>query len=164
MLAGEERGRGDDRDLHAGHGGDEGGAQRHLGLAEADVAADEAVHGLAGFEVLEHVGDGGELVVGLGVGEAGAELLPGVVVGRREDGALAQRALGGDADQPLRHVADARLEPRLLRLPGAAAEAVEQALLVAVAGEELDVLDRQVELVAAGVFEARGTRAARPWR
>ena len=164
VLAGEERGGGDDRDLHAGHGGDEGGAQRDLGLAEADVAADEAVHGLAGFEVLEHVVDGGELVVGLGVGEAGAEFFPGVVVGGREDGALAERALGGDADEAFRHVADAGLEARLLRLPGAAAEAVEQALLVAVAGEELDVLDRQVELVAAGVFERAGTRAGRPWR
>ena len=154
VLAGEERGGGDDGDLHAGHGGDEGGAQRDLGLAEADVAADEAVHGLAGFEVLEDVGDGGELVVGLGIGEAGAELLPGVVVGRREDGALPERALGGDADEALGHVADAALEAGLLRLPGAAAEPVEQALLVAVAGEELDVLDRQVELVAAGVFES----------
>ena len=45
------------------------------------------------------------------------------------------------------------LSLRLLRLPGAAAELVEQALLVAVARQELDVLDRQVEPVAAGVFE-----------
>ena len=48
MLAREQRGRHDDRHLHAVHGGDEGGAQRHLGLAEADVAADQPVHRPAG--------------------------------------------------------------------------------------------------------------------
>ena len=155
VLAGEQRRRRDHRDLHAGGRGDVGGAERHLGLAEADVAADQAVHRAARFHVAEHVGDGAQLVLGLGIGEAGAELLPGVVVGRGQDRALAQLALGGEADQPVRHVADARLEPRLLRLPGAAAEAVEQAFLVAVAREQLDVLDRQVQLVAAGVFEAQ---------
>ncbi len=44
VLAGEQRGRHHDRDLLAVHGGDEGGAQRHFGLAEADVAADQPVH------------------------------------------------------------------------------------------------------------------------
>ena len=47
MLAGEQGRRADDRDLHARHGGDERGAQRDLGLAEADVAADQPVHRLA---------------------------------------------------------------------------------------------------------------------
>ena len=44
VLAGEERRRHDDGDLLAAHRGDEGGAERDLGLAEADVAADQAVH------------------------------------------------------------------------------------------------------------------------
>ena len=44
MLAGEQRGGGDDRHLLPGHGGDEGGAQGDLGLAETDIAADQAVH------------------------------------------------------------------------------------------------------------------------
>ena len=34
--------------------GDEGGPQRHLGLAEADVAAHQPVHGLAGGQVVQH--------------------------------------------------------------------------------------------------------------
>jgi hypothetical protein len=76
MLAGEQRGRHHDGDLRAGHGGDEGGAQRDLGLAEADIAADQPVHRLAGGEILQHVGDGAGLVLGLGEGEAGAELVP----------------------------------------------------------------------------------------
>ena len=60
----------------------EGGAQRDLGLAEADIAADQAVHRPAGGQVLQHVGDGARLVLGLGEGEAGAELVPGAL-GRR---------------------------------------------------------------------------------
>ena len=49
-----EQGRGDDdRRLLAVDGGGEGGAQRDLGLAEADVAADEPVHRPAGREIVE---------------------------------------------------------------------------------------------------------------
>ena len=54
VLARQQRGRHHDRHLLAAHGRDEGGAQRHLGLAEADVAADQPVHRLAGAEVVEH--------------------------------------------------------------------------------------------------------------
>ena len=153
VLAGEQRGRRDHRHLIARRRRDVGGAQRDLGLAEADVAADQPVHRPARLHVAEHVGDGVQLVLGLGIGEAGAELLPGVVVLRLQHRALAQRAFGGDADQPVGHVADPRLQPGLLRLPRPAAEPVEQALLVAVARQELDVLDRQVEPVAAGVLQ-----------
>ena len=44
MLPRQQRGRHHDRDLRARHRGDEGGAQRDLGLAEADIAADQPVH------------------------------------------------------------------------------------------------------------------------
>ena len=47
VLLGEQRGRHEHRDLLAAGDGDERGAQRDLGLAEADVAADQAVHRLA---------------------------------------------------------------------------------------------------------------------
>jgi len=61
------------RDLLTGLHGDERGAQRDLGLAESDVAADHAVHGFVGFEVAQHLIDGGGLVGGLLEGEAGLE-------------------------------------------------------------------------------------------
>jgi hypothetical protein len=51
VLLGQQGGRHQHRDLLAGAGGDEGGAHRDLGLAEADVAADHAVHRLAAAEV-----------------------------------------------------------------------------------------------------------------
>ena len=82
VLARQQRRRHHDGDLLAVHGGDEGGAQRHLGLAEADVAADQPVHRPAGIEIVEHRGNRGELIVGLLVGKAGAEL----VVEARGDG------------------------------------------------------------------------------
>ena len=64
-------------------------------------------------------------------------------------------ALGGDADQRAGHLAHALLQPRLARLPGDAAELVELrfGVLRAVARQKLDVLDRQEQLVAAGIME-----------
>ena len=154
VLAGEQRGGDDDGDLLAVHGGDEGGAQRHLRLAEADVAADQPVHGAAGDEVVDGGVDRRHLVVGLLVGEAGGELV-GEAGGRRQLGRLAHEPRGGRLDELVRHVADALLQPRLAVLPADAAELVEIGLraLRAVAGEELDVFHRQEQPVVAGIDE-----------
>jgi hypothetical protein len=163
VLAREQRGRHHDGDLLAVHCRDEGGAQRHFGLAEADIAAHQPVHRLAGAEIVEHRVDDGLLILGLVVGEAGAELLIHAVrhgQARR----LAQQPRGGDLDQLARHLADAVSSARLARLPAGAAEPVElhAGLLRAVAREQLDVLDRQIELGALGIvqLEAVVRRAA----
>ena len=94
------------------------------------------------------------LVVGLVIREAGAELVIGALLGD-EPRRLAQLALGRDLDQLARHLADALLHARLAGLPGAAAEPVEldRGLLRAVARQQLDVLDRQEQLVVAGVVD-----------
>ena len=164
VLAREQRGRHHDRDLLAVHHRVEGRAQRHLGLAEADVAADQPVHRAAGGEIVERRVDRGLLVFGLLIGKAGGEF----VVGAGRDGQLrrlAQLAFGGDLDQLVGDLADAVLQPRLARLPAGAAEPVEldAGVLGAVARQQLDVLHRQVELGAAGVvdFEAIVRRARR---
>ena len=73
MLAREQRRRHDDRDLLALDGGGEGGAQRDLRLAEADIAADEPVHRPPGRHVVENRLDGGELILRLVIGKAGAK-------------------------------------------------------------------------------------------
>ena len=65
VLFGEQRRRHEHRDLIAGLHGDERRAQRDLGLAEADVAADDAVHRPRAGQVVEHAIDGGLLVLGL---------------------------------------------------------------------------------------------------
>ena len=106
--------------------------------------------------------DGGKLIVGLVIGEAGAKF---VVEPRRdrEPRRFAQQPLGGDFDQLAGDFADAVLHPRLALLPGAAAEPIEldAGPFGAVARQQLDILDRQEQLVAAGImdFEAVMRRA-----
>src|SRR3546814_4668613 len=150
-LAGEEGGWANGRDLHAGHRGDEGGGQGHLGLAEANVAADEAVHRAAGTQIADDLADGAVLVVGLLIGEAIDEGgVAGVGLG---DSAGTQGALGRRLDELARDLADALLHPRLATLPGFAAQLVERdaVALAAITGEDVDILDRHVELVAARI-------------
>ncbi len=79
-------------------------------------------------------------------------------------GALAQQAFGGDPDQPVGDLADALLQPRLLGLPRAAAQPVQQPLFMAVAGQQFDVFDRQVKPVAAGIFQRDAFVLRRPSR
>ena len=153
MLARQQRGRHHHGDLLAVDGGDEGRAQRHFGLAEADIAAHQPVHRAAGAEILDGGLDRGELVVGFLVGKAGAEL----VIGAGPDAQprrIAQLPLGRDLDQLARDLADAALHARLARLPAAAAEPVEFDIGVigAVARQQVDVLDRQEQLGAFGVM------------
>ena len=77
VLAGEKRGRHDDRDLPPAHGDDEGGAQGDLGLAEADVPAHQPIHDAARGQVIEHGIDGGKLILGFLIGEARAKFVVG---------------------------------------------------------------------------------------
>jgi hypothetical protein len=164
MLAGEQRRRHDDGDLHTVHRGDEGRPQRHLGLAEADVAANKAVHRPAGTKVFAHGMDGIRLVVGLVIREAGRELVVDALR-RGEHRRVAHQPRGGDLDEAAGHVEQAFLQLGLARLPGDAAELVEQCIraLAAVAREQVDVFDRQEEfrIVRIDEFEAGMRRAGR---
>ena len=162
MLARQQRRRHDDRHLLAVHRGDEGGAQRHLRLAEADIAAHQAVHRPAAARS-SSTASIAPLVLGLVVGKAGGEFVVDPLRrGQHRRGA--HRALGRDLDEFARHLAHALLQPGLARLPADAAELVECARLFrAVARQQLDILDRQEQLVAAGIldFEAIVRRARR---
>lgn len=62
MLLGQQGGGAQQRDLLAVGHGQEGGAQRDLGLAEAHVAAYQPVHGAARGHVHDDGLDGGRLV------------------------------------------------------------------------------------------------------
>ena len=149
VLARQKRRRHHDSDLTARHCHDEGGAQRNFRLAEPDIAADEAIHRPALGEILDHIGDGAFLILGLGIGEAGTEFV--VDPDRRLDrGHLLHRARGRDADELGGHLAHARLHARLAALPAGAAEPVElnARIFRAVARQKLDVLDRKEELAA----------------
>jgi hypothetical protein len=80
VLLREDGGRAEDERLLPVQRGGEGGADGDLGLAEADVAADEAIHRPARLEILLHRLDRLPLVVGLAVGERGFEPLEPVLV------------------------------------------------------------------------------------
>ena len=149
MLAREQGSRADERDLHPRHRCDESGAQRDLGLAEADVAADEPVHRFARRHVGKHIADRAVLIVGFLIGEAVGEGGIGGVGGKRF--ARAQGALRRGREQFARNLADAVLHPRLAALPCFAAELVEPdaVTLAAVARKDVEIFDGDVELVAA---------------
>ena len=94
------------------------------------------------------------LVLGLVVGEAGAEL--GVeAVGRSQLRRRAGGARGGDLDETGGHLQHAFAHPRLAFLPRGAAESVELNLCVlgAVARQQLQVLDGKVEFDVVGVVQ-----------
>ena len=93
------------------------------------------------------------LVVGFFVGEAVDEC--GVARVGFGDHAGAGGAQRCDLDQLSGDLADPLLHPRLAPLPRFAAKAVERdAFAVAsVAAQKLDILDRDIELVAARIFE-----------
>ena len=154
MLARQQRRRHHYRHLLAGHDGDEGDAQRHFGLAEPHIAADQPVHGPALHEIGQHRIDGRKLVLGLLIGKARAELVE-QAFRRRDDLAGPQFARRGGADQPLGDLAHPFLELGLARLPGPATQPVELGarLIGAIARQQFDVFHRQEQPVAAVIGE-----------
>ena len=133
----------------------ERGAHRDLGLAEADVAADQAVHRAAAREVGEHLVDRALLVGRLLEREARLELAQ---ADRRaaERAPLLQLARRVDLEQLARHREDRLVRLRLDALPRRAAELVEpraRRLRADVVLDEVDAVDREIEPVAARVLE-----------
>ena len=155
VLLCQQRRRHEHRDLLAALHGDERRAQRDLGLAEADVAADHAVHRLARAQVLDHGLDGVQLVDGLLEREAGLERTHLLVV-HLEGVAFACSAAGVDVEQLRRRVTNLRRGARARLRPLVAAELVQRRGLrgrAGIAADAFERLDRHVQLVALGVFE-----------
>ena len=114
----------------------------------------QPVHRLARAKVLDHVADRPVLIVGFLIGEAVDESGIARDIGFG-DGGRAQRAGGGGLEQLARDFADPLLHLRLAPLPGLAAQPVEAYAVGfrAVAGQDLQILDRHIELVAARIFQ-----------
>ena len=91
VLLGEDRRRHQHHHLLAVGGGLDRGAQGDLGLAEADVAADQPVHRLLGLHVPLDRLDRFDLVGGLAVGEGGLHRDLPLAVGRRRRGRVRVR-------------------------------------------------------------------------
>ena len=137
------------------HDGFEGGADGDLGFAEADVAADEAVHRLRFLHVLLRLLDGIELVGGLSVDEGVLELQLPLGVGRVRVG-FVDLALCLHAEE-LRGVVEDRLLCGGLGLfPARAAELVEWRRVLPradIARDQVRLFERDVEARLIGVFE-----------
>src|SRR5829696_7849055 len=148
VLAHEHRGRREDRHLLAGENRRSRGAERDLGLAVADIAADEAIHRAAGGEIGERISDGTGLVRRLGEGEARGEAL---VFWARPVELHAGRALALPRlfDEPSRGPRDVLLEFDAALLPGIAVEPVKRDpfALAGIAPDAVHLVDRRKELV-----------------
>ena len=156
MLEGEDGGGREDGDLLAVLYGLEGGAHGDLGLAVADIAAEQAVHGLRRFHVALDVGDGGGLVVGLVEVEGVLELALHVAVGR-EGGADGGLALGVELEQLGGHIGHRLFDARLGLLPRLRAKPValgrRAGLAAAIFLDEVEAGERDVELGLVGELE-----------
>ena len=153
VLAREQRRRRDDRDLLAVDRRGEGGAQRDLGLAEADVAAHQPVHRPAGGQIVERRLDRARLVRRLVIGKARAELVVetfgrGEARRRRASCAAAATRISSPA------ISRTRFFMRALRDCQPAPPSLSSSLgLRAVARQKLEIFDRQEQPVAAGIVD-----------
>ena len=124
MLFGQHRGGAEQHDLAAAGRGPEGGAQGHLGLAEAHIAANQAVHGLGKVHVVQHVLNGPQLVRGFLKAEARLELAE-QLIGRSVGIALAHPALGVNFHQVVGDFFNGFFGLFLAHDPGRAAQLVQ---------------------------------------
>ena len=147
VLLDQQRGRHQDRDLLAVLDRLERGADRDLGLAVADVTADQPVHRHRPFHVVLDLVDGAELVRGLDVGEGVLELaLPGRVRPEGEPG----RGHPGrvQPDQLGRDLPDGLAGPALGLGPVRPAEPVQgRGLAAGVPGHLVQLVGRHVQPV-----------------
>ena len=148
MLLDQQCGRHQDGDLLAVLHGLERGAHRDLGLAVADITADQPVHRDRPLHVALNLVDGAELVGGLHVGKRVLQLaLPGCVrperePGRGHPGRVEPDQLGGD-------LPDGLARPALGLGPVRPAQPVQRRRLAA------GVLGHLVELVGGHVQPVR---------
>jgi hypothetical protein len=157
VLLGQQRGGRQQRHLLAAGDGHKGGAQGHLGLAEAHVAADQAVHRARADHVLDDGVDGGVLVGGFLKAEVGRK---GLVVVRRvaEGKTLAGGAAGVDVQQLGGGVAHLLGGLAFGLFPLAAAQLVQRGLVGAhagVAADQVQLAHRHVQRGLVGVFQVQ---------
>ena len=157
VLFGQKRCRAEDCNLAARHRCNEGGAERNFGFPESNVAADEAVHGLAGSHVAHDRFNGACLIGRFVEGEALPESL--VVVGiELEFEPFAGLPQGIKVEEFSRGVAHLFGGFSLRLLPVSAAELVERRMIrvrARVAGDKLQIRDRHEELRFVLVFDLK---------
>ena len=156
VLEGEDRGGREHGDLLVVADGLEGGAHGDFGLAVADVAAEQAIHGLGGFHVALDVGDGLSLVFGLVELEGVFELARRIRCRRGKTWPLRRFALGVELEQFVGHVFHGLAHAGFGLGPGLRAEMTQRWLGPfgrTVFLDQVEARERDVEARAFGVFE-----------
>ncbi len=155
VLEGEDGGGREHRDLLVVADRLESRAHGDFCLAVADVAAEQAVHGLRRFHVAHHVGDGLRLIFGFAEFEGVFELAHPLVA-RREGVALRGFALGVEFEQFVGHVFHGLAHAGLGLGPRCRAEMTQHRLGAfrrAVFLNQVEARQRNVEARGVGVFE-----------
>ena len=156
VLPGQQGGGGQDGALFAAHDALERGPQGHFGLADAHVAAEQAVHRVAALHVLFDLGGGVELVVGLIVLEAGLKIALPVAV-RREGIAGGLPPPGIQLDQLLRHLLGGLFDFGAGALPLGAAELGQLDLFLVAGGgvtaQQVQLGDGHIQHIRAGILD-----------
>lgn len=124
MLIGKNGGGGQNRHLITPIHGLEGGSHGHLGLAEPDVTAQQAIHRLLPLEIQLDRGNGLQLVIRLLEFESGIELCLEIGV-RRHDSGLCQMTFGVVAQKVASQLAQPLPDALLGARPRAAPQLVE---------------------------------------
>jgi len=157
MLKGEHRGGHEHGHLLGVAGRLECRPDSHLGLSEAHIAADEAVHRLCPLHVGLHVLGGFELVGGVFVEETGLQLVLHEAVGTICEAFLVP-TLGVEADEIAGDILDALLRFLLQPLPCPRAERAQARRLTGVAatifGDLIERMDGHIHLVVVLVDDA----------
>ena len=162
VLEGQDGGGREDGDLFAVGDGFERGAHGDFGLAVADVAAEQAVHGRGALHVALDVGDGGVLVGRFFEFEGVFKFALEISVGRKGE-ARRGLALGVKSQELVGHVFDGFAGASFASVPGGAAELVERRVVAfddAVVLDEVHALERNVEARVVGVLEEHEFAAA----
>jgi len=155
VLLGEQRRRHEHRDLLAGLHHRERGAHRNLGLAEADVAADDAVHRTLALQVGEHLADRLGLIRRFLEGKRVRERLV-LELANGDLRSAARLAARVEIEQLRRHVSHLLGRALASLRPLVRAELVQRCVLgrrAGVAADEVQRMHRHVHAVAAEVLE-----------
>ena len=131
MLTRQQCGRCHHRHLNPRHGRNKRGAHRNLGFAKSDITTNQSIHRLAAGQIIHHIADCAQLIIGFLIGKAGAERLPHARW-RIEYRRFAQRAFGRHPNQPVSHVTNTLFQAGFFGLPRTAAQPIKQALIMAV--------------------------------
>ena len=140
----------------------ERGAHRDFGFAEADVAAHQAIHGLAGFHIVNDGADRSRLVGRFFKRKSGDEVVVVVWMKRKRE-AFAGGALGVEIQQLCRRVAHLLGGFAFRLFPLATAETMQWRGVragAAVTADLMQLRNGHVQFVAATIFKMQKLRFA----